>query len=175
MFIFQLLEFENWEIQVNTRKPIGVYVMKESLLHVIWFRRQCLWHQRGQSDRMCLGRKRAEGFISEFLSPTSWVATLERPTLAAEVLALHPPVVIAIVKPDEAETAVHHIIFIWTVYFRLSAEEEKRKAVGLNDAIWKNAISQSRRPRLIKYAIFSWRLGLTYFIPFFIITFTVIS
>ena len=41
--------------------------------------------------------------------------------MAAEELALHPPVVITIVKPGEEETPVHQIIFIQTS----PTEEEK--------------------------------------------------
>lgn len=54
----------------------------------------------------------AERRIDEFLSASGRLETLERPTLAAEVLALHPPVVIAVVKPSEEKAPVYHIIFI---------------------------------------------------------------
>lgn len=54
--------------------------------------------------------------IGEVLSDSSRVATLQRTTVAAEELTLHPPVVITIVKPDETERAVHYIVFVWTLY-----------------------------------------------------------
>lgn len=54
--------------------------------------------------------------ISEVLSDGSRVATLQRTTVAAEELTLHPPVVITIVKPIETERPVHYIIFVWALY-----------------------------------------------------------
>lgn len=54
--------------------------------------------------------------VSLFLSASCWVSTCQRTTEAAEELALHPPVVIAIVKPDEEETPVHFSVSILKFY-----------------------------------------------------------
>lgn len=49
--------------------------------------------------------------------------------MAAEELALHPPVVITIVKPGEEETPVHYIIFVLTFYLKVLFRNRNRKTV----------------------------------------------
>lgn len=51
--------------------------------------------------------------VSLFLSASCCVSTLQRTTEAAEKLALHPPVVVAIVKPNQEETPVYFSVSIF--------------------------------------------------------------
>lgn len=52
------------------------------------------------------------------------MATLHRTTVAAEELALHLPVVIAIVKPGVEDIPVHHFYFISTFELKIEQENE---------------------------------------------------
>lgn len=75
--------------------------------------------------------------ISEFLSDSSRVVTLQRTTVAAKELTLHPPVVITIVKPNKKERPVHYIIFVWPFY--LGKKQEKEDARPTHP-IWSPAL-----------------------------------
>lgn len=93
---------------------------------------------------------------------SSRVTTLHRTTLAAEILALHPPVVIAIIKPGEEETQSHYRIIIWTVCgLRLPFLSTTHPiwSWALMDLLEKKAILGKRRSWCMVNTLTTTRLG----------------
>lgn len=92
----------------------------------------------------------------------SRVTTLHRTTLAAEIFALHPPVMITIVKPGEEETQSHYRIIISTVcglrlFFLSSTHPICSRA--LMNRLEKKAILGKRRSWCMVNTLTATRLG----------------